>query len=1121
MKRKIVLGITLMLLLLGSMDFAAVSFVVLADGSEEGLVDWWSMFHHYANHTGYSTSNVTLPIVSLYNFTTNGIVRSSPAVVDDVVFVGSFDGYVYACNTKMPYSLKKSPDRFGAIYSSLAVVNNVVYFGSDDKNVYALNAVNGEKIWNYSTKGEVKSSPVISDGVLYVGSLDGYVYALNALTGNELWKFWTASSVESSLAVCGNTIVFGTNDGRVYCLNKTGRYEWHFKTNGPVVSSPAVAEGIVFVGSNDTNVYALDATTGELVWNYTTGGAVTSSPAIACGMVFVGSTDGNVYALNATSINLNREERLLWNYTTGGPVWSSPAVSADGKVFIGSCDNKVYAINASSGNPVWNGTTDGPVYSSPAIADGMVFIGSDDKGFYFFGTENKPPVANFTYYPDSPVIFHAITFDASASNDPDGNITAYAWDFGDGTTSNDKIVTHIYETAGTYNVTLTVTDNGGETNSTSLLANVSEAWPMFRHDSSHTGYSTSLSPVTNITLWELRIGPDMSVDPWMYPSAAVVGDEIYIGVTNGTKGGVIFAFYANGTRKWSTGIIGRIFSSPAVVDGLVFIGSEDYYIYALNATTGYPKWSKKSGGPIYSSPVVADDKVFVGSQDTKIFAFNKINGNPLWNRTTGGSIHSSPAIADGKVFIGSADGVYSWYMNGTPVPGWPFKTGEIFDSSPAVAYGRVFIGSDDGYVYALDVANGTVEWKYNLTNRIRSSPAIADGMVFIGSDDDNLYALNATTNNPNGEVIWNKMIGSVRWSSPTVADGKVFIGTTDGKIYALKEKSGDIWWSYQTQTGKPVDSSAAVFNDTLYVSSKDGKLYAFSGEAHDIAITDISSDPQKMVAQNLTAYITVTVENEGSYDETNINITAKYNTTLIYSTHINLTRSKESTLIIPWNTTGIDEGNYTICVNATLDPPINDYEPADNAKCLEITVYTGLYDINVTDAWPGYNVTLPKHRVKTVVGQGYNVSVYVNVTNDGGYSVSDINITVYWSNSTHINQTIGNIIIQKLEKNETKTVKINWNTTGLAKGNYTISVYASPVQGETETEDNTFADGEIMVSIPGDINSDLTVNYLDAILLGNSFNSKPSDHNWTPNEDINNDEIVNYLDAIILGSHFG
>ena len=84
-------------------------------------------------------------------------------------------------------------------------------------------------------------------------------------------------------------------------------------------------------------------------------------------------------------------------------------------------------------------------------------------------TENEPPIANFTCTPLNPTVNQAITFDATTSYDPDGNITSYDWNFGDGNTTNttEKTIAHSYASAGDYNVILTVTDDDGAMNSTS------------------------------------------------------------------------------------------------------------------------------------------------------------------------------------------------------------------------------------------------------------------------------------------------------------------------------------------------------------------------------------------------------------------------------------------------------------------------------------------------------------------------------------------------------------------------------------------------------------------------------------------------------------------------------
>ncbi|MHC1572322.1 MAG: NosD domain-containing protein [Methanosarcinales archaeon] len=81
---------------------------------------------------------------------------------------------------------------------------------------------------------------------------------------------------------------------------------------------------------------------------------------------------------------------------------------------------------------------------------------------------NKPPTASFTYTPENPLVNQPITFNASASYDPDGTIVSYEWDFGDGnvTKTREEIINHSYSEAGRYTVNLTVTDNDGLTSST-------------------------------------------------------------------------------------------------------------------------------------------------------------------------------------------------------------------------------------------------------------------------------------------------------------------------------------------------------------------------------------------------------------------------------------------------------------------------------------------------------------------------------------------------------------------------------------------------------------------------------------------------------------------------------
>ena len=94
---------------------------------------------------------------------------------------------------------------------------------------------------------------------------------------------------------------------------------------------------------------------------------------------------------------------------------------------------------------------------------------------------NQPPVALFSYLPPNPAINETVTFNASASYDPDGSIVSYNWSFDDGNIANttEAIITHSYASAGVYTVNLTVTDDEGATNTTSRVIKVFSDIPYF------------------------------------------------------------------------------------------------------------------------------------------------------------------------------------------------------------------------------------------------------------------------------------------------------------------------------------------------------------------------------------------------------------------------------------------------------------------------------------------------------------------------------------------------------------------------------------------------------------------------------------------------------------------
>ena len=351
------------------------------------------------------------------------------------------------------------------------------------------------------------------------------------------------------------------------------------------------------------------------------------------------------------------------------------------------------------------------------------------------------------------------------------------------------------------------------------LANVVVDWAQFRFAPSHTGfnpYEFVLSPsrVGNLALdWKYTTG-----DVIEHSSPAVANGVVYVGSFDFN----VYALNASsGVKLWSYTTGNKVESSPTVASGVVYVGSWDNNVYALNASTGAKLWSYATGGPVYSSPAVANGVVYVGSGDNNVYALNASTGAKLWSYTTGSTVYSSPAVADGVVYVGSFGGNVYALNASTGAELWSYTTGGSVYSSPAVANGMVYVGSFDNNVYALNAATGAKLWSYTTGFHVWSSPAVANGVVYVGSYDDNVYALNAAT----GAKLWSYSTGGIVNSSPAVANGVVYVGSIDYNVYALNASTGAELWGYTTSSY--VDSSPAVANGVVYVGSYDHNLYAF------------------------------------------------------------------------------------------------------------------------------------------------------------------------------------------------------------------------------------------------------------------------------------------------------
>jgi len=307
---------------------------------------------------------------------------------------------------------------------------------------------------------------------------------------------------------------------------------------------------------------------------------------------------------------------------------------------------------------------------------------------------------------------------------------------------------------------------------------------------------------------------------------------------------IMSAFMRDATKQG-----GSVATTPVISNGILFFGSHDTYLYAIDALDATLKWKFKTNGPIIAYLIVADERVYFRSLDNYLYTLS-LDGALVWKSRVINNEGGCFALVDGVLYAGGGKDDCKMHAisakDGTPM--WEYRTGGIVSCMPAVVNDTIFFGSADGYIYALS-KDGQLKWKFRTSDGVDCGSAvcdahgnevwsvrnaknemavISDGVLYTGSWDNHVYALTL-----DGKELWRyRTNGPIFFSGPTVYRNTLYIGSMDGYLYALDAATGALKWKFRTNMA--IGADPIIHNDVIYIGSLDNHLYAVSLEGKEL-----------------------------------------------------------------------------------------------------------------------------------------------------------------------------------------------------------------------------------------------------------------------------------------------
>lgn len=703
----------------------------------------------------------------------------------------------------------------------------------------ALDLTTGALIWTRHLQGTI-STPALTGSALVYGDGSRLV-SINATNGTLLWQTPLTAPIDGAPTIAGpagaQVAVYGDMTGMVHVVSVAkGSELYHYRTRSYIVSNLAEYDGNLVATSADGYLYdfAIGGGTGPAPSTATTAPANGSTISNPNGSLSVSGTAGSASgpAVGAVSVAIQSggSSGPWWDSSSGtwaaAPYGNPATLSAPGSSTTGwslpfpvPASGDAYEVFASA--VAADGVADISAEQSPPTAARSAFVVSPSS------TAPRLVISSPWGVPATRLTLSGAGFEAGERVNVTLGGTTLATPTS-GSTGKIPKTAFTVPTSAPFGPNSIVANGQSSGRSTTVSIYISNAWSEFRAAADRIGSEAndsvlndhlSVDPSTFLTeAWSFNSASPIRTSPAVVDAVAYFAND---------SGAVYAVNVRTGMQKWVHVITGHspIDSSPAIdpAAGLVVTATNSGRLVALSTSTGAVKWTDQLGtAAIESSPAISQGVVYVGSDDGIVYALNEQTGAIIWQATPSGAVHSSPAVdsAAKLVVVGDDSGAVTALSAQNGSVQWSVPTGAPLAASPVLSGGNVYIGSTSGTMYDLAESAGTKVWATGLGSAITTSAALSGDTLVVGDQNGDLVYLAPGS----GHETFSRGLGSpiVGVSNTT---GFAVAEASKGRIQGTKGP-GRSGWAAQLTGG--LASSPTIINGEVLIAGQDGMLHCYT-----------------------------------------------------------------------------------------------------------------------------------------------------------------------------------------------------------------------------------------------------------------------------------------------------